>query len=295
MSSSVQKTNRFTRWLIWLIPVASIAFSAYLVISEYGDRGPIIELTFEDGSGLEAQKTSIVCRGIQIGTVESATLHPDHEHVTVRARLDKSAASIASEGSKFWIVRPKISLDGITGLDTLVTGAYIAVAPGNGARQTVFTGEEEHPNLSDQSIQYLLRTPSAESVHPGIPVTFRGFMIGEVLSVDLSPNTTDVLVRIAIDSEYHRLIREGAVFWNESGVNMKIGILGAKVRTGSLQSLLSGSISMALPPEAADADLVPVGSEFVLHPKAEKEWDEWVAPLPVEGAKESSSESASEE
>lgn len=273
------KSSLFTRWLIWMTPVVSIIFAGYLVFQEYGNRGPVIEITFENGSGLEAQKTPIVCRGIKIGIVESADLHSDLEHVTVRARLDQSAASLASEGSKFWIVRPKISLDGITGLDTLVSGAYITVAPGDGGEQRNFQGLEEQPSLSDQSIQYLLRTPTADSVHPGIPVTFRGFPVGEVISVDLSPQATDVIVRIAIEAEYQRLIREGVVFWNESGVNMKVGLLGAKISTGSLQSLLSGSISLALPPEAADADLVPVGSEFPLHPEAEKDWEKWIAPI----------------
>lgn len=277
MTTQSKNSYTLTQWLIWTVPALSILFAAYLFYSEFGNRGPLIEISFTDGSGLEAQKTPIVCRGVKIGFVESVELHPELDEVLVHARLDKSVEELAQENSSFWIVRPNISLEGVSGLDTLVSGAYIAVSPGEGSLARSFQGLKKPPIEAGKNAQYSLRAAAADSVHEGVPITFRGLVVGKVLSVELSAKASDVIIQIAIHPAYQGLIRQGVVFWNDSGVNMKVGLLGAQLKTGSLQSLLSGSISMAFPPEAAEAERVPQGSEFPLYPQAEKRWKEWLA------------------
>ena len=68
-------------------------------------------------------------RGVRPTGVE---LSEDQKEAVVKARLARSARSVASEGALFWIVRPQIGLNQVTGLNTVLSGPEIHARPGRG-------------------------------------------------------------------------------------------------------------------------------------------------------------------
>ena len=266
-----------TAWLVWIVPFVALLVGGYLLISEFAGRGPRITITFIDGSGLEAGKTPLVYRGVAVGQVEEVRLLKDLSKVEVVARLDRSADAIAVEDTHFWVVRPKISVGEVTGLETLVRGIRIALQPGSGQPKDHFTGLEEAPSRGAEGLGriFYLHAPHRGSVQKGVPVLYRGVEVGEVASVSLSRDASEVLFEIVVDGPFASLVRPGTVFWDAGGVDLKLGLLGAKIRTGSLESILSGAVAMAVPPESADEAPVEDGSKFELYPEPEDKWLEW--------------------
>ncbi len=269
-------------WLIWIVPVVALCISAYLLLEEFGNRGPLISIRFQDGSGLEANQTRLLSRGVTVGRVERIALTENLSEVRVDVRLDKSMRSLAAENSRFWVVRPEISMSGIQGLETLMSGPYIYVDPGEGAFQSEFKGLDSPPQNSHSSFEYRLRADRRISAHPGVPVLFRGLPVGSVTQVDLSNDASEVWVTIRIEPDHGHLVRPESRFWDAGGVNLQVNLLGAKLRTGSMESLLAGAIEFATPPEAANSSIASPGSLFVLHTEAEEKWLKWKAILPPE-------------
>lgn len=268
-------------WLVWIIPVIALLVGGYLLVREFSGRGPSLTVQFVDGAGLEAGQTRLLCRGVTVGRVEAVHLGEDLQSVEVVARLDASARELARAGTRIWIARPNISLSGISGLDTIVRGVHLEIEPGDGPETRRFVGLERPPNELElnRNRHYTLHTAHRGSVNEGVPVIFRGMVIGRVDSVALAPDATEVLVEVVVDFRYHTLVREGTVFWDAGGVNMKVGLLGAKIRTGSLESILAGAIALAVPPDSADAPIAASGSHFVLQPEVKNDWLEWKTPV----------------
>ena len=276
-------------WIVWIVPIVALVIGFYLVYQEFATRGPIITITFEDGTGLESGRTKLVSKGVVVGAIESIQLSRNLRNVVVKARLEKAMHILARDGTRMWIVRPEISASGVHGLDTIMSGPYIEVDPGpeESGPQKVFEGLLQHPRYSQESHHYTLHTPRKLTAQPGVPVVFRGIQVGIVDSVDLSTDATEVIVQITVEEPYYRLIRKGTKFWDSGGVDMQVNLLGAKIRTGSLESIISGSIEFATPPEAAEAAIAQSGSHFLLHEKADEKWGEWktVIELPLQKEK----------
>lgn len=266
-------------WLIWVVPLVALLVGGYLLYRDFSERGPLIRATFSDGSGLEAGKTKVLSRGVIVGEVEGIRLLQDEEAVEVEIRLDASASGMAREGTRIWIVRPEISSRGISGLEALVSGAYLQVDPGEGRPVRTFKGLEDAPTQFAQGRRFVLTSPSAKSMHPGVPVLFRGIEVGLVDAVTLAKDATGVRLEVLMEAPYHRLVREGSVFWDSSGVNMRVGLLGARIQTGSLQSMVSGSVSLAVSPEAAGNPEAAEGTEFPLYSETKDIWLEWSVPV----------------
>lgn len=283
MSDSNKKTPEIApskgSWMVWIVPVIALIIGAYLVYQEFATRGPLITITFEDGTGLEAKRTKLVSKGVIVGSVESIHLSKNLKNVVVKARLDKAMSLLAREDTRMWIVRPEISVSGVQGLDTILSGPCIEVDPGGGAEKRVFEGLLQHPRYTQESHHYTLHTNRKLTAHPGAPVKFRNMQVGIVDSVELSTDSTEVIVKITIEEPYFRLIRKGTKFWDSGGVDMKVNLLGAQIRTGSLESILSGSIEFATPPDTADSAIAQSGSHFVLHNEVDEKWLEWKAAI----------------
>jgi paraquat-inducible protein B len=269
-------------WLVWIVPLIAVLVSGYILYRDFSGKGPLLNVSFADGSGIVAERTQVLYRGVVVGEVEAVELEDDMESVAIEIRLAKSAASLAREGSRIWIVRPEITASGVSGLATLVTGAYIEIDPGDGPPTSNFTGLDSAPRRDTNGRIFTLYAEKTGSIHKGVPVEFRGIVIGEVNSVSLAPDTTEVLVEIEVDSRYLPLVREGTVFWDAGGVNMKVGLLGAKIRTGSLSDVITGSISLANSPESAESPAAPGGHRFPLHSEPRDQWLQWNPPIPLE-------------
>ena len=268
---------------VWLVPLLALAVSAWLIIREFQHHGPLIEIEFFNGAGIEAGKTPLLFKGVVVGQVREVALKPQLDGVIVQVELEDGAKSLAVEGSEFWLSRPEIGFSGVKGLDTLLSGARLIVRAGSGAPATRFKALPRSPahEGTGPGRSYTLRTPGLGSLRPGTGVYFREVKVGFIEDNRLSPDSTEVLVDFRILEPYHLLVRADSRFWNSGGVSMKIGLLGANVHSDSLESLMSGGVSFATPDESATAAVAPEGTVFELNEHADKAWEKWAPKIPL--------------
>ena len=275
---------RRRRWgfsVAWLVPLVAAIVAGYLVYDRMRQAGPTITLTFTDGAGVKVGQTEIRYRGVPIGEVRQIDLSDDHRRVVVSARLRHSAASIAREGSVFWIVRPQVGPASITGLSTVLTGPYIEVMPGTGKTQTSFTGvDHPSPTLNRRGLKIVLATQHLASVRNGSPIYYRGIEVGNVIDARLNRDATSAHVDAFIDQPHARLVRIGSRFWSVSGLDVHVGIFkGLDISLESLRSLAVGGVAFATPD--AGGPPAPAGTTFVLHENADKEWLRWTPKIAI--------------
>ncbi len=286
MNAPAPKVSRAREFpLIWIVPAVALAIGAWIGIAALRDRGPVITIDFDDGSGVEAGRTELVYRGVSAGTVESVELKPGLGGVTVRLRLRKAAAPLARTGSRFWIVHPEIGFSGIRGLETLVTGIRLSVIPGEGPRADHFTGlsEPPPPQPADPGRTFLLRASQLGSLTTGAPVFYREFKVGEVEASRLADDARAVLVRVHVPAQYAPLVRTSTRFWNAGGLSMKISLFhGAELKNTSLESLLTGGVAFATPDQQPLAPAAADGAQFELADQADKDWLAWAPAIPIE-------------
>ena len=269
----------------WLVPLIAVLVAGWLVWDRARERGPEIVISFTDGAGVRVGVTPVKYRGVVIGEVTEVGLSGNHEKARVRVRLQRSAAAIAREGTRFWIVRPQVGFGNITGLNTVLTGPEIHALPGEGQRQTKFAGLDDAPVALDTAgLRLVLRAERPRSIRPNTPVSYRGVEVGVVQRIDLGPNSTSADVHVLIFERYAGLVRQGSAFWNTSGVNVKGGLLkGIEVEIESLRAIATGGIEFATPSEKSPP--VKPGAVFFLHDGPKEEWFSWLPRIPVPGTK----------
>lgn len=293
MSAPAPKISRGpTLPLVWIVPLVALLVGGWMVFRQFRQHGPEITIEFADGSGLEAGKTSLEHKGVSVGVVRAVELKEDLGSVLVRVRLEKNAAALAVEGTQFWIVHPEIGLSGVRGLDTLLTGPRLNVRPGRGAPAVHFRGLERSPPLENtaEGRAFLLQADRLGSLKPGAPVFFREVKVGTVETSRLANDSASVLIRIRIHTPYVDLVRANSVFWNAGGASIKVSLLGAEVKSTSMESLFIGGVAFATPdklsPPAED------GAVFKLHNEADKDWFKWHAQIPINPPNEAPEEIA---
>lgn len=257
---------------IWLLPLATVLLVAYLVIKLIGARGPTISITFESADGLTAQQTQVKYKAVTLGTVEEIDLADDLTHVVVKVRMSEQSAALLTDKARFWVARPRLGggLSAVeTGLETLVSGAYVAVDPGGkgGKHQTEFKGLEKPPSVrSDEpGSVYFLDADALGGLSEGAPVFYRDVGVGEVLSADLNENSQNVRLRIFVRAPYDRKVVPETRFWNASGIRVNTGAGGLRVELQSLKSLVSGGIAFRAPPGAEQHPASPSETSFRLY------------------------------
>ncbi len=276
------KRHRWSFPVMWAVPVVAALVAVYLVYDQVREFGPTITIRFKDGSGLKAGRTPIQYSGVRIGEVKSVKLSDDLRDVVVEARLLRSVASIAREGSVFWIVRLGTELQDISNLGTVITGAYIQVLPGTGEPKSDFVGlEGSQAALDPGGLEIVLRTGRLGSLKPSSPVYYRGIEVGAVRAVQLSSDATVAEIHLQIKPRYVKLVRSSSRFWNASGADVKLGLFsGLEINVESLKSLVGGGIVFATP---GDAKSRPVknGAVFPLYDQPAKEWLEWAPRISI--------------
>jgi paraquat-inducible protein B len=260
------RTRQFS--LVLLIPVVAAVIAGYLAWRGLSQQGPLITITFTTAEGLTAGQTKVEHRAVDLGTVESIALNQAMTEVTVRVRMRREAASRLTDHARFWVVRPRLSVRNFSGLNTLVSGAYLEMDPGaaGGEQRYQFTGLEEPPSVrSDEpGTSYVLRADRIGSLGPDSPVFYRDVQVGEVLSYDLHNGVGPVTVNVFVRAPFDRLVRQGSEFWNDSGLSVTLGAAGFHVEVESLQALLAGGVAFDTPGVAAGGAPSPGGSSFVL-------------------------------
>ena len=258
------------------------AVAGWLVWERMHTYGPEITIQFDQGAGLRVGQTPVKYRGVPIGEVTDVSLSPDQKHVLVKARLRRTAAAVANEGAIFWIVRPQVGFNNITGLNTLLGGPEIEVRPGSGEPRKTFVGRETAP-LDDDGLRVVLRAERPKSLRANSPVYYRGIEVGAVQKVELSSNAASADVTVLIQARYAPLVREGSAFWDTSGVSVKGGILkGLQVELESLRALAAGGVEFASPPSSPRAK---AGTVFFLHAESKQEWLGWQPKIPLAAEK----------
>jgi paraquat-inducible protein B len=269
---------RRRRWsfpIIWIVPLIAAIVAGYLVFQRSRAYGPTITIVFKDASGVKAGETWIQHLGVPIGQVVGVELAEDLEHATVTARLMRSRVSVAREGSVFWIVRPEIGLENVSGLGTVISGPHVEVLPGTGPEKKEFVGLETSPVILERrGLKIVLITNRAGSLRPNSPVYYRGVQVGLVQDTQLSTDAKVVNVNVFIRQRYAGLIRPGTKFWNVSGVDFNAGLFrGVELKLESLRSLVAGGIEFATPED--ESKPARSGMAFPLYSEAKKEWLDW--------------------
>ena len=251
---AVQKKGGFS--IVWIIPIVAALVGGWLAYKTISEKGPTITITFEDGGGLEVDKTKIKYKSIAIGTVKSVDLIPDLSGVVVTAELGKPSEPHLTENTKFWVVRPRIGLGGISGLDTLVSGAYIAIDPSPGPPVRTFTGLEKPPGVTrdEEGAEFQLLAENLGSNSPGAPIFFRDIQVGRILNTTLQEDGTGVAMDIFIEAPHHLRVRDTSRFWQISGFEISMGAEGLDVKMESLASLISGGIAFDTPATAGGSN-----------------------------------------
>ena len=266
----VERKRRFS--LIWLIPIVAAVAGAWLVYVTLSQRGPMISITFQTASGIEPGKTPIRYRDVQLGVVDQVSLTDDLQHVVVTARMSKEAEKQLRTGTQFWVESARVTAAGVSGLGTLLSGAYIVMRPGPGDPTHQFTGLDEAPvyqvNLPGKN--YVLRAAKLGSVSAGAPIYFRGIQVGSVLGHKLDETGRDVSVYAFVGAPYDAFVREETRFWNASGIDVSVTVNGLNVRTESLQSIIAGGVAFDTPADADDSKVAAANAVFPLYASYEE-------------------------
>jgi paraquat-inducible protein B len=242
----VVRRRRVNASLIWLVPVIAALVGLSLVINAWMQRGPDITISFQTAEGLEPGKTVVKYKDVVIGKVTTIRLAPDHHRVIVKVDLEKSVSDIAVSDTRFWVVRPRIGLGGVSGIDTLLSGSFIGVDVGDSKQpQFDFTGLENPPSVTHdaQGKSFILHSGDLGSLDIGSPIYFRRLQVGRVASYKLNDDGKGVTVQVFVESPYDKFVTTDSRFWNASGVDVSLGADGLKLNTQSLATVLAGGVS----------------------------------------------------
>jgi paraquat-inducible protein B len=269
--------NLRSAWYVWLFPSFAVMICIWLFFDYVDQKGPVIQIRFDDGSSLQPEKTRVRFRGVTIGMVKKVSVSDDDKEVIAEVSLQKEATHFATEGSKFWVVMPKVNFQGISGLETIFEGTYIAALPGKkgGSLQHDFRGKltsESNESLED-TVAYYLETGNVDSINAGDSVTFRGLKVGSVTKVTLTKSAQTAVVQINVQNKYAKLIRSNTVFWRKLGVQANLGLFKSEVKINSLDSLLRGGIDFFTPDQVGE--IAKAQSKFVLNQEPPKDWNKW--------------------
>jgi len=232
--------------LVWIVPIVAVLIGAWLAWRAFSETGPAFVVSFTTAQGLEAGKTKIKYKSVDVGLVESIEVSRDRKEVLVRGRLEKFAAGYLVEDTKFWVVRPRIVGATIQGLGTLLSGSYIGMEVGaSQTEQRRFVGLADQPVVTEGETgrRFVLKSPALGSIGVGSPVYFRRFPVGEVESYELDKDGQGVVTRVFIKAPYDQYVNAESRFWVASGIDVKLDASGITVDTESLASILVGGIA----------------------------------------------------
>ena len=237
--------------VIWVIPLVAVAIGGWLAWDTWSKEGPTIRISFDSGEGLQAGQSQLKYRDIVFGTVKSLQLAPDHTHVVVTVATTHQAKPLLTDTTIFWVVKPRLFAGNVSGLETLLSGVYVGMLPGetSGKAQHEFVGREDPPILQANvpGHTFLLKAERLGSISLGSPVFFRDLSVGEVLGWDIADMAEYVTIRAFVRAPYDSYVHDETRFWNASGVSVKLAGAGVEVQMESLKALILGGIAFETP------------------------------------------------
>ena len=250
---------------IWILPIVALLIAGWLVYKSVVDAGIKVVMTFTTAQGIEKGKTRVMFRGMPIGLVQDLTINKDFKGVDVQVEFIQSARTLLSKDSKFWMVEPRISAQGITGLETILRGNYIAMQPGKGEVAHQFTALSEPPPMTstEPGLQVQLTASNQGSLTTGSMVYFKGIEVGKIERCALGKDN-NVIIDVFIQKEYAHLLKKSSRFYSVSGITLEGGLSGFKIHTEALSALVKGGIAFFTPGEGKGLQNAKNGDVFQL-------------------------------
>ncbi len=243
---------------IWIIPVVAMLIGIWLIVDNYRHTGPLITLTMSNAEGIEAGKTKIKTRNVDIGLVEEVRLSEDLSQALIMARINHDAEEMLVKDTRFWVVKPRIGREGISGFSTVLSGAYIQMQPGESEQQQRKFSVLNQPPVAIEGVEGIrinLISQLGNSLRIGDPVTYQGYTVGRVETAEFNKDTRQINHKLFIESPYDVLISSNTRFWSAKGINLELSAAGFEVNIASLEALVSGGVTFG---ELAD---LPVNNE----------------------------------
>ncbi len=264
--SDIQPRSKFS--IVWLVPLVAVLIGAWVGYKAWSKTGPTITITFKTAAGLEAGKTKIKYKNVEIGLVRSITVNHDTNNVEVTAEMTKDSKPYLTDQTRFWVVRVRVNVSGVSGLETLLSGAYIGIDPSTEGRKTrQFTGLDIPPVVTRNipGKHFILHTRNLGSIERDVPVYYRKFNVGQVEDVKLDDDGKSVTMRIFIRAPYDQWVNKTTKFWNASGIDFSMSAGGIKMDSESLVSILIGGIAFETRQLDRNVKAAENNSEFKLY------------------------------
>jgi paraquat-inducible protein B len=258
---------------VWILPTLVVVVAAFVVVQQKLAQGPRIDIDFRSADGIEANKTKVRYKDVDIGDVTDIHVSKDRKKVVVTARIHGDASEYLVDDTRFWVVRPRVAGGSVSGLGTLVSGAYISVDVGrSNIKRRTFEGLEVPPIVTFDlpGREFVLHADDIGSLTVGSTVFYRHIAAGEVVAYSLDPGGASVTIKIFIYKPYDAFVTPATRFWQASGIDMSLDSEGVKLRTESLTSILEGGIAFQALPAAATANTVPADTAFTLYTDRER-------------------------
>lgn len=237
---------------IWLVPIIAAIVGGSLLVRGWLSTGPVVTIVFESAEGLEAGQTRVRYKNVVVGIVKEINVSPSRDKVLVKAQLDRDSSRYFTQaGTRYWVVRPRLGISGVSGLGTLLSGAYIGVdgpmTPRDGPPIYEFDGLEVPPEVTTDRAgkRFSLATPDLGMLDIGSPVYYRRIPVGQVIGYQLNKDGQSVQVQVFIDAPYDRFVTESTRFWNISGIDLSLSASGVSVKAGTLASVVGGGVAFA--------------------------------------------------
>ena len=253
---------------IWFVPIVALVLGIWMVIYTLQSQGPEISVVFSSGASIEAGKTKIKFRDVEVGLVDSVGLADDLESVVVTARVDKASSSLLREDTQFWVVRPRIGPGGVSGVGTLLSGGYLQLAPGTGKEgRRDFVGLDDPPvtPAGTPGLHFRMVAEESGSVNSGAPILYKKFRVGRVESAEFDVASQKMYYRAFIEEPYDDLVTSATRFWNASGISLSATADGIHVQTASIEAILVGGVVFGLPEGVEPGGPVEAGETFKLY------------------------------
>ena len=265
--TEVVRKKRWSFSLVWLVPAVAVGVAASLLIRSVLLTGPRIEIEFASADGVEAGKTVVRYKEVVIGKVTNVALRGDRKRVIVGVQLERAAGGFAVEDTRFWVVRPRVGTSGVSGLGTLLSGAYIAADAGVSENsRSDFTGLEIPPLVlrGEPGSIFVLRADDLGSLDVGSPVYHKRARVGRVVGYQLAPETDQLSINVFIEDPYQKLVTRDSRFWNASGIDLSLNASGLTVNTQTLTSVLAGGMAFEAGPGSTERRQAPPNQVFTL-------------------------------
>ncbi|MDW6004153.1 intermembrane transport protein PqiB [Vibrio mangrovi] len=266
-SSSVKSERRMHFNSIWFVPFIAVIVAVWMFVENWSQQGPEITVVAENADGLEAGKTKVKAHNVDVGEVTDIRLSDDFNHAIIRIRMQQGSEGMLNSETQFWVVKPRVGKEGISGLGTILSGAFINVNPGKqGAGREHFEMLKQPPlsTADNQGIRLKLYSTDNAKMEVGAPVHFRGFEVGYIEKVDFDVERKAITYRIFINAPYDALVHSNVQFWMTPGLSIEGTAKGLEVRMDSLQSLISGGISFGMTNSQSTGTVVEDLTEFRL-------------------------------